>query len=421
VPRITAARVTPIAFRDPPLLNSAGVHEPWALRSIIEVEIEGEVTGLGETYGDEPFLTLLRRCAEAIVGLDIHDLNWVKRAAAAVLAQDADLACAAKPKTVDEGVAPRLYGAFDVALLDAWGKLTGTRLCDLLGGAVREEVPFSAYLFYKLARHKDLADGWDDGWGEVLTPEQMVGEARRMMAEHGFGSLKLKGGVFDPEEEIAALEAMHAAFPGAPLRIDPNGAWHVHTTLKLLRRLEGVLEYLEDPVLGIPSMAVVQNATQLPLATNMCVVAFDHFPQAVRLGAVQVVLADHHYWGGLRATVELARLCSSFGLGLSMHSNSHLGISLMAMTHVAAAIPDLTYACDTHYPWQGEDVIAGGRIPIRNGGVSLPKGPGLGVELDRDALARLHEQYQRCGIRRRDDAGEMRKYRPDWVMRRPRF
>ena len=168
-------------------------------------------------------------------------------------------------------------------------------------------------------------------------------------------------------------------------------------------------------------MAVVQNATRLPLATNMCGVAFDHFPQAIRLGAVQVVLADHHYWGGLRAAGELARLCSSFGLGLSMHSNSHLGISLMAMRHVAAAIPDLTYACDTRYPWQEEDVIASGRIPIRNGGVSLPKGPGLGVELDRDALARLHEQYQRCGIRRRDDAGEMRKYRPDWVMRRPRF
>lgn len=421
MPRITAAQVTPIAFRDPPLLNSAGVHEPFALRSIIEVEVEGEVVGLGESYGDEPFLTLLRRTAAAIVGLDVLDLNGVKRAAETVLAGAGELAEQARPKTVDEDVAPRLYGAFEVAMLDALGRLTHTRVCDLLGGAVRDAVPFSAYLFYKFARHKDLADGWTDPWGEVLTSEQLVGEARRMRELHGFGSLKLKAGFFPPEDEIDGLAALRDAFPEAPLRIDPNGAWHVHTTLRLLPRLEGLLEYLEDPVLGIPPMAVIQNATSMPLATNMCVVAFRHFPVAIRLGAVRVVLADHHYWGGLRATVELARICETFGLGLSMHSNSHLGISLMAMAHTAAAIPNLTYACDTHYPWQEEDVIAGGRIPFRDGCVTLGDGPGLGVELDRDALARLHEQYRHCGIRRRNDAAEMRKYRPDWTFQRPRY
>jgi glucarate dehydratase len=307
-------------------------------------------------------------------------------------------------------------------MLDGIGKATGARVCDLLGGPVRESVPFSAYLFYKFGRHKDLPD-LDDGWGEVVTPAQLAGEARRMVEDYGFESLKLKAGVFDPDEEIRGLEALREAFPQAPLRIDPNGAWNVHTTLKLLPKLEGLLEYLEDPVLGIPAMSVIQNATSMPLATNMCTVAFEHFPDTVRLNAVKVILADHHYWGGLRATVELARICDTFGFGLSMHSNSHLGISLMAMSHVAATVPNLTYACDTHYPWlePDEEVIRGGKLPITGGCVRVTRAPGLGVELDHEQVQKLHEQYQTCGIRKRDDAHEMRKYRPDWELKRPRF
>ena len=136
--------------------------------------------------------------------------------------------------------------------------------------------------------------------------------------------------------------------------------------------------------------------------------------QAEAKRAVAIVLSDHHMWGGMRATVELGRICRSFGLGLSMHSNSHLGISLAAMTHVAAAVPELTFACDTHYPWQTEEIIAGGKLAIEGGAVSVPSGPGLGVELDRDALGALHEQYLRAGITVRDDASEMRKVDPTW-------
>jgi glucarate dehydratase len=104
-----------------------------------------------------------------------------------------------------------------------------------------------------------------------------------------------------------------------------------------------------------------------------------------------------------------------------MHSNSHLGISLVAMTHLAACVPNLTYACDTHYPWQEEEVIAGGRVPIEGGAVTVPRAPGLGVELDRRALARLHEQYLHCGIRTRNDLAQMRKYDPAFSGKQPRF
>jgi glucarate dehydratase len=153
----------------------------------------------------------------------------------------------------------------------------------------------------------------------------------------------------------------------------------------------------------------------------MVTIAFGHIPKTLRLGAVQVVLSDHHYWGGLRATQHLAFMGRIFGWGISMHSNSHVGISLAAMTHVGATIPNLAYACDTHYPWQVEEVIAGGKLPIVDGCVAVPDGPGLGVTVDQDALADLHRNYRDCGLRKRDDAAEMRKYRPDFDPARPRF
>ncbi len=181
-----------------------------------------------------------------------------------------------------------------------------------------------------------------------------------------------------------------------PLRIDPNGGWTVETTRRVLPALaaDGLLEYLEDPVSTLQEMgAVAKFANGMPLATNMVTIAFGHIPESVRLGAVQVILSDHHYWGGLRATQQLAAIGRTFGIGISMHSNSHLGISLAAMTHVGVTIPNLQYACDTHYPWQVDEVITGGKLQIRDGQLAPPPGHGLGVTLDREQLARLHRNY----------------------------
>jgi glucarate dehydratase len=248
-----------------------------------------------------------------------------------------------------------------------------------------------------------------------MTPEAVVSEAREMVRRYGFRSLKLKGGVLDPDTEAEAILLLREAFPGLPLRLDPNAAWSTATAHRIAGRLAGALEYLEDPVPGLDAMADIAAAAPMPLATNMCVTALEHLAPAVKKRSVAIVLSDHHMWGGLRATVELARLCGVFGLGVSMHSNSHLGISLAAMVHVAAAMPELSYACDTHYPWQTDEVIKGGKLSISNGEVAVPAGPGLGVELDRDALGRLHEQYKGAGLSVRDDVAEMhRRVDPIW-------
>jgi len=419
--RIADVRVTPIAFRDPPLLNVAGVHQPWALRSIIEVETDSGRIGLGESYGEADTLAHLQAIAPRLVGLDPFDLQALTRAVYRQVGGDEDTGAPYPPK--GDKLRASALAAFEVPMLDLQGQITDRPLYQVLGGAVRPDVNYSAYLFYKYARHHEDPGYPADDWGEALTPAQLVEQARRMVGEYGFDSIKLKAGVFAPEEEIEGLRALRRAFPDHPLRIDPNGGWSVETTRRVMPALSepGLLEYLEDPVPTLEDMGEVATFAPMPLATNMVTVAFGHIPRSIALNAVQVVLSDHHYWGGLRATQQLAHIGRVFGLGISMHSNSHMGISLAAMTHVGVTLPNLRYACDTHYPWQEDEVIEGGKLAIRGGRLAPPPGPGLGVRLDRAQLARLHRNFLDCGIRTRDDASEMRKHVPSFDPTRPRF
>lgn len=404
--------VTPVAFRDPPLLNVVGVHQPWALRAIVELHTDSGLLGLGETYADETHLARLGAVAAVLPGHDPYDLHGLRRLVADVLGRETGGAGASFGGMLDVTSAlDTVFSPFEVACLDVQGREISRPVSDLLGGAVRERVPFSGYLFYKWAGHP--GDEGDE-WGEALTPMDVVAQARRMVGGWGFGSLKLKGGVLPPDEECAAIEALRTEFPDLPLRLDPNGAWTPETSLEVAARLAGVVEYLEDPTPGINGMARVSAGTDVPLATNMCVIAFEHLPPAIASDAVQVVLSDHHLWGGLRRSALLAGVTETFGMGLSMHSNSHLGVSLAAMVHLAAATPNLTYACDTHYPWKTQDLVVPGLLDFVDGSVTVPTGAGLGVELDRDALGLLHEQYLECGVRRREDTVYMQSVEPSF-------
>lgn len=416
---ITGVTVTPVAFADPPLLNTVGVHQPYALRAIIRIDTAGGLQGLGETYADTAHLTRLEAAAESIVGQDVFLLNRIRStidqriSRLSVTGGDGVAGMITTASTTD-----RVFSPFEVACLDVQGKTLGRPVSDLLGGAVRDRVPFSAYLFDKWAGHPG---GGGDSWGEALDPAGLVRQARRVIDEYGFTAIKLKGGVFPPDEEIAAIKALRAEFPDLPLRLDPNAAWSVDTSIRVAAELDGIVEYLEDPTAGLDGMAEVAAEAKMPLATNMCVVAFDHLDPAVRKNSVSVVLSDHHYWGGLQRSRLLAGICDTFGLGLSMHSNSHLGISLAAMTHLAAATPNLTYACDTHWPWKTEDVVKSGALRFADGAVGVPTGPGLGVEIDEAALEQLHQQYLDCGIRDRDDTGYMQSIEPEFRNTCPRW
>jgi glucarate dehydratase len=415
MPVIERVRITPVAFADPPLLNTVGVHQPYALRAVLEMETEAGFLGLGETYADEAHLRRLHDAGRALVGHDVFDVNGMYRAVRDALAGERGsdghglTGMITTSSTVD-----RVFSPFEVAALDIQGQSIGRPVSDLLGGAVREQVPFSAYLFYKWAGHPEAEP---DDWGEALSVSAIVAQAERMTDEYGFRALKLKGGVMDPDQEIAAVRALRERFPDLPIRLDPNAAWTVATSLRVGGELAGILEYLEDPTRGQEGMAQVAARVPMPLATNMCVVAFEEVASAAKLDAVSIVLSDHHYWGGLGRSRLLAGICETLGWGLSMHSNSHLGVSLAAMVHLAAATPNLTYACDTHWPWKTEDVVAGEPFRFRDGALAVPTDPGLGVQLDSDRLGELHEQYLRCGIRDRDDTGYRRSLEPDYSPR----
>lgn len=423
--RITEIVLTPVAFRDPPLLNSAGVHEPWALRTIVEVHTDEGISGLGETYGDLAHIERMRTVVPSLVGLDVFSLGLMhQRVAAALGGATGEDTHGLTGQFSAPGTVDRVYSPFEVACLDIQGRAIGRPVVDLVGGKVREAVPYSAYLFYKWAGHPTarVGDEEPDQWGAALDPAGIVAQARQLIGEYGFRSIKLKGGVYPPEQEIEAIRALRDAFPGHPLRLDPNAAWTPETGIKVAHEVDGLVEYLEDPSPEIEGMAEVAKAAPMPLATNMCVVSFEHLAPAVEQDAVQVILSDHHYWGGLTRSARLATICETFGIGLSMHSNSHLGISLAAMTHLAAATPNLTYACDTHYPWNAaDDVVVPGVLNFSDGALTVPSGPGLGIEIDRDVLARLAENYRVCGLEKRNDTGYMQKFVPSYEKRRPRW
>ena len=426
--RITEMHITPIALGDPPLLNAAGLHAPYCLRTVVELVTDGGLTGLAEVPGSVAVDAAFAAVRETVIGSD--PLNWHALRAKLAACCSPEMSVARGDKPWDGRTRVQVYSALDVACLDLQGKAFGVPVATLLGGIVRERVPYSAYLFYKYeGAGGELAFGTDPkatGWAAArqaaaLDPDGVVAQAQAMVKEFGFESIKLKGGCFEPAQEVAAMKALQKAFPKYPLRLDPNALWTVETSIQWGRELEGVLEYLEDPCRTQEGMAAVRRALKTPLATNMCTTSFEDLPGSTKHASEDIILTDHHFWGGLHASMELAAHCRVFSRGVSMHSNNHAGISLAAMTHLGAAMPNLSYALDTHYPWQWEEIIVGGRMKIEGGCLTLPKGAGLGVELDRPALARAHETYRRAGLKERNDEIEMQKKVPGWKFLQTRW
>lgn len=420
---------TPIAVADPPLLNAAGLHAPYALRIIVEIHTESGITGISEIPGNQAILKALQKTVSILVGANPFELNRIHHSLVSTTLSEEEDQRGATPW--DQRTRVHIFSAVEVACLDIMGKILELPVVDLLGGKVRDSVPFAAYLFYKYQGAggkygmglNPSASGWAKArQASAVNTEEIVAQARAMCDAYGFESIKLKGGVFEPSLEVESIFALRDTFgPGVPLRFDPNANWSMDTARHWGKKMKGVLEYFEDPVRGQKQMASLRRELNMPFATNMCTTSFEDIPSSINMHSEDIILSDHHFWGGMRSCLELHRLCRTFGRGFSMHSNSHLGISLAAMVHIGAAIPTFDYALDTHYPWQKDEVIVGGKIPIVGGSVQVPNGPGLGVEIDRAELQRLHQNYLECGLTHRDDQIEMQKVHPGWTFQEIRF
>ncbi len=345
--RITRLKVTPVAMHDQPILNSTGVHESHRVRSIVQVWLDNGLTGAGETYGDQTKEIEANR--NWVIGWDPRNITLAR---------------------LNYKGAPWSWAALETAMLDAAAKHAGLPLCDYIGGRARSRVPWAAYLFYKFA---DEQGRGEVATGDVLTPAAFVKEAEEFVAKYGFKTLKIKGGWFHPDVDIETFRLLRKRFPksqGYELRIDPNGAWTVETAARVAKAIEPYEpQYLEDPCGPMEDNAALKKFTAIPLASNMCVSAFAHVTPNVHQNAIDIILGDHHHWGGILAYKETGVLCRVMGWGLSGHSNNALGVSQAAMLHACAATPELNYAADSHYPWTDtdQDVIKGGKLQFRDG------------------------------------------------------
>ncbi|MBX6365565.1 MAG: mandelate racemase, partial [Gemmatimonadetes bacterium] len=238
----------------------------------------------------------------------------------------------------------------------------------------------------------------EDGAGEVRTVDQLVAEAQSLKERYGFTTHKLKGGVFPPAYELECYRAVAETLRGDSFRFDPNGVWSVEQAIWFGRQIEDLNnDYLEDPVYGMQGMRRARSKLRLPLATNTVVVSFEQLAANVLETAVDVILLDTTFWGGLRPCVKAAAICEAFQLGVAVHSSGELGIQLATMLHLGAVLPNLTFAADAHYHHLVDDVIQGGKLEYRRGAIAVPTEPGLGVKLDRDRLGEYHELFRRLG------------------------
>ena len=431
-PVVTDVTVIPVAGHDSMLLNLSGAHGPFFTRNLIVISDSAGNTGVGEVPGGEPIRRTLEDARPLITGRSIGDYH-------AVLADmrrtfvDRD-AGGRGAQTFDLRVTVHAVTAVEAALLDLLGKHLEVPVAALLGdGQQRTEVQALGYLFFIGDRTKtdlayrspaDEAPDTDDWFTlrheEALTPDAVVRLAEAAHARYGFADFKLKGGVLPAAEEAKAVIALAERFPGARITLDPNGGWLLRDAVKTCRELSGVLAYAEDPVgpeggfSGREVMAEFKRATGLPTATNMIATDWREMGHAIRSGAVDIPLADPHFWT-MAGSVRVAQLCEAWGLTWGSHSNNHFDVSLAMFTHVAAAAPGEITAIDTHWIWQDGQAITTDPYRIVDGYLAVPEAPGLGVTLDETAVAAAHALYQREGLGSRDDAAAMQYLIPGWT------
>jgi glucarate dehydratase len=370
--RITDVKWTPAFIPiEAPLRYAFGSH-PGFSRIIVEVHTDEGLVGLGECYGGASREGQLAEMRPVLIGEDPFQLERIRWKLAA-------------PTSLKLFGYVLGFAALEFACLDLQGQALGKPVCEILGGRIRDEIPFSAYLFYRYAN--------EQGQGEVANTAQLVAFAQELVKKHGFETLKYKNGVFPPDQEIEAFIALRKAFPQHKIRLDPNAAWTVTTAVRVAHKLlEYDMEYLEDPVWGMRAMARVNaKAPSVTLASNMSVFAFEDIVPTVTMEVLDVVLLDPHWYGGITRARLAGQICEAFGVDVGMHSGAEFGISQAAMLHLAAALPNLVAAPDSHYHHLTDDIIEGGKLRYVKGKMAVPTGAGLGVRLDRDKLAKYHQ------------------------------
>ncbi len=392
-PKITDVRATTVTVPlIAPLRTSNGAHWGRFVRTIVEVETDAGIVGLGEMGGGgESAEMAIAGLKSYLVGHDPFDLEALRFKIC-------------NPTASLYNNRTQLHAALEFACLDIVGQFLSVPVYDLLGGKLRDEVEFASYLFFRLPNEST-------GEGEVRTPEQLVENALETKRKYGFRVHKLKSGVFTPDYELDLFRELASAVEGDAVRFDPNAAYSVQEAIRFGNAIEDLNnDYFEDPTWGLNGMRQVREAVNIPLATNTVVVNFEQLASNIRDPACDVILLDTTFWGGIRPCLKAAGVCETFQVGVAVHSSGELGIQLATMLHLGATVPNLALAADAHYHHLTDDIIAGGPMRYRNGRIKVPDTPGLGITLDADKVAEYHELYRKLG----SYAYDRDPSRPEW-------
>jgi glucarate dehydratase len=362
-----------------PLRHANGCHWGRFVRTIVEVETGNGIIGLGEMGGGgESAEAMFRSMKSYLLGHDPTRLEEMRFKIA-------------NPTASLYNNRTQILAALEFACLDILGQAWGVPVCDILGGRLRDAVPFANYCFFRYADPKT-------GQGEVRSIDQMIAFGRELKQRCGFTTHKFKAGIFHPDHELEMYRAFASAFPGDAVRFDPNAVWSTEQAIRFGQGIEGLRnDYLEDPVFGLNGMRRVRQMVRVPLATNTVVVNFEQLAANVLDTAVDVILLDTTFWGGIRPCVKAAGVCETFQIGVAVHSSGELGVQLATMLHLGAVIPNLSFAADAHYHHLTGDIIEGGLMRYHNGAIQVPTAPGLGVKLNRDKMRQYSELYKQLG------------------------
>jgi glucarate dehydratase len=437
-PVVTEMRVIPVAGHDSMLMNLSGAHSPFFTRNLVILKDNSGHTGVGEVPGGEAIRKVLEESRDLVVNKPVgaynNILNEIRHRFSSLDQKGRGI------QTFDQRITIHAVTAVETSLLDLLGQFLGVPVAALLGtGIQRKEVEMLGYLFYVGDKEKtDLpylsASDRKTDWyrlrrEEALTPGSVVRLAEAAFQSYGFSDFKLKGGVLSGEEEMGAVEALAGAFPGARITIDPNGAWSLDEAIQLCTNKINILAYVEDPCgaengySGREIMAEFRKATGLPTATNMVATDWRQLRHAIRLQAVDIPLADPHFWT-MQGAVLVAQVCQEYGLTWGSHSNNHFDISLAMIVHAGAAAPGKVTALDTHWIWQeGDERLTREPLQIKGGVISVPDKPGLGIEIDMDQVDKANKLYLEEGLGARDDSLAMQYLIPGWKFdnKRPAF
>jgi len=421
-------KVIPVAGYDSFLLNLSGGHGPVFIRNLVVLTDNAGNVGIGETPGGEAIRKTLEDSKELVLGRRLGDMNNVLNE---IRTKFSELDKGGRGnQTFDQRVMIHVLTAIESALLDLTGKSLGVPVASLLGdGMQREKVEVLGYLFFvgdykRTSLSYLLPEENGSYWEQIrrkeaLNAKSIVEQAKAAKEQFGFNTFKLKGGVLEGPDECDCIRAMAEEFPGARLTIDPNGAWSLKQSIEWLIPIKPILTYAEDPCgaengfSGREIMAEFRKATGIPTATNMIATNFTEFTKAIQLQSVDIPLADCHFWT-MQGAVRVSAICELWGLTWGSHSNNHFDVSLAMMAHTAAAAKGNVTPIDTHWIWQVGQRLTKKPFEIKDGFMTIPERPGLGIELDFEKVNEANKLYEKVDSKKRDDSIAMQFLKPSW-------